>query len=700
MAKVCICIALLLLSIHSWGQTKADTLKRQLLTLPNDTSRVIALNDLAFLYYNIDPDSAALFASEASQIATRLNYKKGIATSLLRIGAINSIKGDVVAAISYYEKCIALADSIRDTNLLSRAFLNMGITSVDLDNDFKALEYYKRARQGFESIGNKPMSRTVEMNMGSAYLNLNDYENADRYLKSSFREGEDGHPYFGLLLINLASLRIKQQMYAEADSLLALAWKNLSNTTNTNHKGEAQLVYARYYMAIDSLQMALEHGLLALTYIRRVSYLTEAYETLAAIEKKRGNIPMAYKYQNLQIFYKDSVQSVLSKNRARLFEIQDMERLRSIQKTEFDLQQTKEYNERIIFFGSILLFTIITLALGYSIQQKQRTNKKLTEINKEVTSKNNELELNKAELTEVNKELQTRESELNAANEELTQHQEEIAAQYDAIAIQNTKLQQANELIAIQNLRISQENETLEKAVKERTKELVEYNQQLEQFAFVTAHNLRAPVARILGLGNLLRLKNSSVHEREDIMNRMITTTTELDFVIHDLNKILEVRKNNTDTYSIVNFAEELSKIQGNLKTEIDHAEAIIESDFSAYPTLYSIRPYIDSILYNLIGNALKYRHPNRKPLIKIKTTFRRNFILLTIADNGIGFNVEANSSKLFRLYSRFHDHVEGRGIGLFLVKTQVVALNGKITVDSTIDKGTTFTIIFREPKA
>lgn len=700
MAKVCICIALLLLSIHSWGQTKADTVKRRLLTLPNDTNRVIALNELAFLYYNVDPDSAELFASEANLLANRLEYKRGIATSMLRIGAINSIKGDVVTAISYYEKCITLADSINDTNLLCRALLNMGITSVDLGNDFKALEYFKRARQGFEDIGNTPMSRTVEMNMGIAYSKLNDYERADSNFQNSFRKGESGHPYYGLLLINLAALRIKQQHYTEADSLLSLAWTNLRNTTNTNHKGEAQLVYARYYMAIGNLPKAQEHGLLALTYIRRLSYLTEAYETLAAIEKRMGNIPMAYTYQSLQILYKDSVQSVLSKNRARLFEIQDMERLRAIQKTESDLQQTKKTNERIIFFGSALLFTIITLTLGYSIQQKQETNKKLIDINKEISHKNNELEHSKMELTQLNKELQTRESELSAANEELTQHQEEIAAQYDAIAMQNTKLQQANELIAVQNLRISQENETLEKAVKERTKELVEYNQQLEQFAFVTAHNLRAPVARILGLGNLLQLKNSNVHEKEDITNRMIATTKELDFVIHDLNKILEVRKNNTDTYAVVNFAEELSKIKGNLKTEIDHAEATIESDFSACPTLYTIRPYIDSILYNLVGNALKYRHPKRKPLITVKTALKRNFLVLTVSDNGIGFNAEANRNKLFNLYSRFHDHVEGRGIGLFLVKTQVVALNGEISVSSTIDEGTTFTIIFRELKA
>lgn len=336
-------------------------------------------------------------------------------------------------------------------------------------------------------------------------------------------------------------------------------------------------------------------------------------------------------------------------------------------------------------------------ALGYSIRQKQKTNKQLKEHNDAITVKNKTLEQNKKELTQLNLTLKKREDQVQAANEELLQQQEEIASQYDSIALQNEQLQKANEVIEIQNTRIRQENQNLETAVRERTEKLVEYNQQLEQYAFVTAHNLRSPVARILGLANLLEISIADTNSREETIKRMITSASDLDLVIRDLNKILEVRKNNTDTYSTVDLEEVLEKIKQSLSAEITQTNAIVEHDFSAHPNLYAIKPYIDSILHNLVSNAIKYRDPARTPVINLKITTTKDIVTLTVTDNGLGFDVEKYSAKIFQLYKRFHDHVEGRGIGLFLVKTQVTALNGKISVESKEGRGSTFRIEFNK---
>lgn len=264
--------------------------------------------------------------------------------------------------------------------------------------------------------------------------------------------------------------------------------------------------------------------------------------------------------------------------------------------------------------------------------------------------------------------------ELAAQNEELIQSQEEVSAQRDLVARQN---------------------ENLEIEVAKRTNELVEYNQQLEQFAFIAAHNLRAPVARILGLGQLIQmLENSS--EKDEIYPKLLRAAEELDGVVKDLNTILAFRKNSDSLVTVVDLAAEVSKIGVTLEREIGNSHAVITSDFTAVKTIRTVKPYLESILYNLISNAIKYRMPDRAPLIHIHTDQLENEICLTVSDNGLGIDMKAYREKLFTLYSRFHIHLEGKGLGLYLVKTQITALGGRIELESEVNRGSTFKVYFK----
>jgi len=271
----------------------------------------------------------------------------------------------------------------------------------------------------------------------------------------------------------------------------------------------------------------------------------------------------------------------------------------------------------------------------------------------------------------------------------LIQTNEEVMSQRDLLASQNLKLEEARTLI-------EKQNETLESEVKKRTHELVEYNQQLEQFAFVSSHNLRAPVARILGLGQLLELPNKNAADETVIHKALIYTTRELDRVVRDLNTILEIKKNNTTVFTEINLEEELKLICISLEKEIAETKTEIITDFSRVPSIKTVRPYLDSILINLTSNAIKYRKSNREPVITLKSELRGEFICLTVTDNGLGIDLSLYREKLFTLYSRFHDHVEGKGLGLYLVKTQVNALGGKIEVESEVNKGTTFQVYLK----
>ncbi|SKC87202.1 sensor histidine kinase [Ohtaekwangia koreensis] len=303
-------------------------------------------------------------------------------------------------------------------------------------------------------------------------------------------------------------------------------------------------------------------------------------------------------------------------------------------------------------------------------------------------------------ITQQNRKLEDiverRTRELAHQNEELLQIQQQISAQRDLVSEQNMELQYAREIIEKQNDEIILRNETLEAEVEERTRDLVEYNQQLEQFAFISAHNLRAPVARILGLGNVLGIIRNDPNEVNMIIDRIMFTTEELDRVVKDLNTVLELRKDNTSVITRINLADELKLVKINLEKEIEETHTVFEEDFSNAAVVYTLKPYLDSILMNLISNAIKYRNPNIPPVIRIQSQIVQEHICITVSDNGLGMDLPLYRDKLFTLYSRFHSHVEGKGMGLYLVKTQATALGGKIEVESQTGNGTTFKVYIR----
>ena len=260
----------------------------------------------------------------------------------------------------------------------------------------------------------------------------------------------------------------------------------------------------------------------------------------------------------------------------------------------------------------------------------------------------------------------------------------------------NDQLQNANTIIEGQNKEIKNRNETLEEEVHKRTKELVEYNQQLEQFAFVTAHNLRGPVARMLGLGTVLRMTEDDPEETKSITDKLLTTAEEIDSVIKDLNQILQV-KNTPNQLEELNLQEEISEVISILKREINETNALVSNNVSEVDVITTSHTYLKNIVYQLLSNCLKFRHPDRIPDIRITATHIEDYICLTISDNGLGMHLQKIGAKLFTLYGRFHLHIEGKGIGLYLAKTQILSLGGKIEVDSERNVGTTFKVYFKE---
>jgi PAS domain S-box-containing protein len=233
------------------------------------------------------------------------------------------------------------------------------------------------------------------------------------------------------------------------------------------------------------------------------------------------------------------------------------------------------------------------------------------------------------------------------------------------------------------------ELDELNKNLQKYADELLASNKGLEQFSYILSHNLRAPVANIIGLAELVNQDTYPVEVKEQFVNGILVNVKRLDDVISDLNTILQVKRGVIENREAVSLQQLIDEISTSIQNIIEKEHVRIETDFSAVSELFTLKSYLHSIFFNLIMNSIKYRQKDIDPVIKIKSSLEYDLITLSIQDNGMGIDLASKGTQLFGLYKRFHHHVEGKGMGLFMVKTQVEMLGGKIAVKSVVNQGT-----------
>ena len=228
------------------------------------------------------------------------------------------------------------------------------------------------------------------------------------------------------------------------------------------------------------------------------------------------------------------------------------------------------------------------------------------------------------------------------------------------------------------------------------TADLIQHNKNLEQFAYIISHNLRAPVANILGLAYVLdNAPSLTKYEVNKSIRGLVSSVRRMDEVIADLNQILQKRQEIREKKQQVSFPELLEAILVLTGLPDEESNIQVHYNFKEWKEFFTVKSFMHSIFYNLINNSIKYRQPDKAGEIKIESLRTNKGNILRFTDNGIGFDMGAYGEKIFGLYKKFHTHVEGKGIGLYLVKTQVELLGGRISVESAVNKGTTFTLEF-----
>lgn len=262
----------------------------------------------------------------------------------------------------------------------------------------------------------------------------------------------------------------------------------------------------------------------------------------------------------------------------------------------------------------------------------------------------------------------------------------------------NNMLHDANINAVVCNLRDITEQKNAQLERDKITADLVQRNKDLEQFAYMVSHNLRVPVANIKGLSGLLEDENIEDDDRKETLDALAASVKSLDGVLLDLNHILQVNREINDQIEPISLPALVKEIMVSITYMLQSKQVTINCDFKAVETLLSLKSYLHSIFQNLIINSIKYRQKDVNPVINISSHTTDDHIILVFKDNGKGIDLSKYGCHIFGLYKRFDSSVEGKGIGLFMVKMQVERLGGSISLTSKLNIGTEFTIKF--PKA
>jgi signal transduction histidine kinase len=236
------------------------------------------------------------------------------------------------------------------------------------------------------------------------------------------------------------------------------------------------------------------------------------------------------------------------------------------------------------------------------------------------------------------------------------------------------------------------------KAEEERDQlieDLTSRNQDLSQFAYITSHNLRAPLSNLIGLIDILNYDLLDEYNKK-IVDMFRDSAHKLNETIYDLTQMLSIKSNKNIKIEQVSISRIFKKVCNSFTKEIHTLGIYIHTDFQCEMIPFN-KSYLESVLMNLMSNSVKYCAENRALRIEATTKLdEQGNIILTFTDNGMGIDLLKHKDRIFGLNERFHSHVSGSGVGLFITKTQITSLGGEIAVESEVDKGSKFTVTIK----
>lgn len=264
---------------------------------------------------------------------------------------------------------------------------------------------------------------------------------------------------------------------------------------------------------------------------------------------------------------------------------------------------------------------------------------------------------------------------------------EPVISAYEELKIRNMQLLELTEELRNNGNLVQQQIAEIRKL----NDKLSGSNEQMKEFTYAISHDLKTPLSS-------LKLATEMLNETPEGPNAMtyrniITRSTDrLDKTIHSLIEILDFQNNARQTIKEVNLADVFQEVMVEHEQTIVESKAVIETNFSSAPSIAYIEVYLQSLMHNLLSNALKYRQLDKDLKISVESKQTKSGIQLNFADSGLGMDLPSIRPRLFQPFNRFSQQTEGKGIGLYLIKGMVENNGGSVHVESTPGVGTVFT--------
>jgi PAS domain S-box-containing protein len=221
-------------------------------------------------------------------------------------------------------------------------------------------------------------------------------------------------------------------------------------------------------------------------------------------------------------------------------------------------------------------------------------------------------------------------------------------------------------------------------------------NSKLYNFAHIVSHNIRSHSSNLEMVVDIIE-DSKTIDEKLSYFDLFKEGTAKLSETIEYLNEIITIQQKTNVEKITISLKDEIEKTKMALRLAIKESEISIIDTIPDNLMVKVVPAYLDSILLNLFTNAIKYKSPKRKAFLEINYEINESQTIISFKDNGLGLDLKKNGHKLFGMYKTFHGNEDAKGIGLYITKNQIEAMDGKIEVESKLDCGSTFKIFINE---
>jgi tetratricopeptide (TPR) repeat protein len=532
--KAYLATAVLSFSLFCSGVFAQDRTDSLLIVLSHhsqkDSVRANVLNQLAYEFYLSDPAHALQLANQAKTLSDSIGYPKGVAQAFRQMGLVSWTQSNLATALTYFYNGLKLAESVSDKQSIADITGNLGLVYSAMGDYKQAKDFHTRSLLLQRKLKNRVRESVALNNLGDVCRFQKEYEKAIQYYKNAldlrtkvnFKSGE---------ATNIRNIGNVYEEMGHYDSALIYYQNSFIVSTEINDKRgicQCRNAMASVYLKKADYSKSKQNALASLEISTKENYrsfIRDSYEILYKVNEIQHDEHHALQYFKLFTMYRDSVQNLKV---ASEIAYQQLEYETHKKQNEIDLLTKDAMLNQIAIDkkNSLLILVSLLLAFGvlfFLILFKNYSHQKL--VNNLLKERNIQIDLQRKEIIE-------QRDELIALNEEIKAQQEELMASHDALADKNA------EIAKIHN-QVLEMNQNLERLVVERTASLEKQKAQLIEYAFINAHKLRAPLASILGLVNLLRLNIPDI-EGKQIINYLKDSSEKLDRVVKSINETLQ----------------------------------------------------------------------------------------------------------------------------------------------------------------